>query len=44
MNTIDSPPAFGAGEGGFGQSLRLPPSNLPAEPAQLGALLANNPA
>jgi replicative DNA helicase len=44
MNTIDSPPAFGAGEGGFGQSLRLPPSNLQAEQALLGALLANNKA
>src|SRR3954449_4531395 len=42
MNTIDTP-SFG-GEGAFGQSLRLPPSNLQAEQALLGALLANNKA
>src|SRR5579859_8211013 len=34
MNTIGSPP--------FGLSQRLPPSNLQAEQALLGALLANN--
>ena len=36
MNTIDSPL--------FGLSQRLPPSNVQAEQALLGALLANNKA
>src|SRR5918911_1489217 len=50
MNTFDPSPApFGGatpfGEGGLlGLSQRLPPSNLAAEQALLGALLANNKA
>src|SRR5918997_6316055 len=44
MNTID-PPSPPAGEGGLlGLSQRLPPANLVAEQALLGALLANNKA
>src|SRR3954469_8157847 len=43
MNTIDSPAPFGdAGGGLLGLSQRVPPSNLQAEQALLGALLANN--
>jgi len=42
MNTFDSrPPQPGEGAG-LGASLRLPPTNLQAEQALLGALLANN--
>jgi replicative DNA helicase len=45
MNTIDSPAPFGdAGGGLLGLSQRVPPSNLQAEQALLGALLANNKA
>src|SRR5215213_1937791 len=46
MNTIDSPTATSPfGEGGLlGLSQRLPPANLAAEQALLGALLANNKA
>src|SRR3954451_9155290 len=45
MNTIDSPAPFGdAGGGLLGLSQRIPPSNLQAEQALLGALLANNKA
>ncbi|MBX9700295.1 MAG: replicative DNA helicase [Acetobacteraceae bacterium] len=45
MNSIDSPgDAFGAGGGLLGLSQRLPPQNLEAEQALLGALLANNKA
>ena len=45
MNTFGSPPGGGAnGEGLFGLSQRLPPANLEAEQALLGALLANNKA
>src|SRR5689334_8433192 len=43
MNTIDQPPFAGAG-GLLGLSQRVPPSNLQAEQALLGALLANNKA
>ena len=43
MNTIDQPP-FAAAGGLLGLSQRLPPSNLQAEQALLGALLANNKA
>ena len=43
MNTIDSPAPFGEG-GLLGLSQRLPPANLAAEQALLGALLANNKA
>ncbi|HYF06036.1 MAG TPA: DnaB-like helicase N-terminal domain-containing protein, partial [Acetobacteraceae bacterium] len=42
MNTLDSPPFPGAGL--LGLSQRVPPSNLEAEQALLGALLANNKA
>ena len=45
MNTFgpgSGPP--GSGEGLFGLSQRLPPANLEAEQALLGALLANNKA
>lgn len=42
MNTFDSPPLQGGGL--LGLSQRLPPSNLEAEQALLGALLANNKA
>jgi replicative DNA helicase len=42
MNTF--PPGGVAGEGLFGLSQRLPPANLEAEQALLGALLANNKA
>ncbi|CAH2601560.1 Replicative DNA helicase [Rhodovastum atsumiense] len=38
MNTVDSPPPL------FGLSQRLPPANIQAEQALLGALLANNKA
>ena len=38
MNTIDQAPAL------LGMSQRLPPTNLQAEQALLGALLANNKA
>jgi len=38
MNSINPPEAAGL----FGQSLRLPPQNLEAEQALLGALLSNN--
>jgi replicative DNA helicase len=45
MNTIGpAPAAFGAGDGLLGLSQRLPPANLEAEQALLGALLANNKA
>ncbi len=51
MNTIDSPPSrFGlnpdslGSDGLLGLSQRLPPTNLRAEQALLGALLANNKA
>ena len=40
MNSINPP----EGSGLFGQSLRLPPQNLEAEQALLGALLSNNKA
>src|SRR3954453_12569498 len=43
MNTIDQPSFAGAG-GLLGLSQRVPPSNLQAEQALLGALLANNKA
>src|SRR3712207_2045300 len=45
MNTIDTPLPAAFGEGGLlGLSQRLPPANLAAEQALLGALLANNKA
>ncbi|MBV1797277.1 replicative DNA helicase [Siccirubricoccus sp. G192] len=45
MNTIDAPAPFGDATGGLlGLSQRVPPSNLQAEQALLGALLANNKA
>ncbi len=45
MNTIDPPGLGGLGGGGLlGLSQRLPPHNLQAEQALLGALLANNKA
>src|SRR5919199_4905494 len=43
MNTIDQP-SFTGGGGLLGLSQRVPPSNLQAEQALLGALLANNKA
>jgi replicative DNA helicase len=43
MNTFSPAPASG-GDGLFGLSQRLPPANLEAEQALLGALLANNKA
>src|ERR687885_2249144 len=43
MNTIDQPSFAGAG-GVLGLSQRVPPPNLQAEQALLGALLANNKA
>jgi len=42
MNALDDSTAYGAGA--VGQSLRLPPQNMQAEQALLGALLANNKA
>ncbi|MCB4822685.1 replicative DNA helicase [Roseicella aerolata] len=44
MNTIDQPPPFAGAGGLLGLSQRVPPSNLQAEQALLGALLANNKA
>src|SRR5512146_1140662 len=48
MNTfgpsVGPPGAPGSGDGLFGLSQRLPPANLEAEQALLGALLANNKA
>ena len=43
MNRIPSP-GFGEAPAGFGLGHRLPPANLEAEQALLGALLANNKA
>ena len=43
MNTFGPAPSS-AGEGLFGLSQRLPPANMEAEQALLGALLANNKA
>jgi len=42
MNTIDAPAPFQDGGNMLGLSHRMPPANLPAEQALLGALLANN--
>jgi replicative DNA helicase len=42
MNTFDSRPPQPGDGAGLGASLRLPPTNLQAEQALLGALLANN--
>ena len=45
MNTMDSPAPYADASGGLiGLSQRVPPSNLQAEQALLGALLANNKA
>jgi replicative DNA helicase len=44
MNTFGPPGAVTDGGGLFGLSQRLPPANLEAEQALLGALLANNKA
>lgn len=44
MNTFGPPGGASGGDGLFGLSQRLPPANLEAEQALLGALLANNKA
>ena len=44
MNSFDTTPGAIPGAGLLGLSQRVPPSNLAAEQALLGALLANNKA
>ena len=44
MNSFDPSPGAVPGAGLLGLSQRIPPSNLAAEQALLGALLANNKA
>ena len=44
MNSFDPSPGATPGAGLLGLSQRIPPSNLAAEQALLGALLANNKA